>query len=44
MVQTEAQRQAKAKYYAKLRESEEHKTNMAQRSQDYYQKKQRKTQ
>ena len=38
MVQTEAQRRAKAKYYAKLRESEEYKANMAQRSRDYYQK------
>ena len=38
MVQTEAQRRAKAKYYAKLRENEEYKANMAQRSRDYYQK------
>ena len=38
MVQTEAQKRAKAKYYAKLRESEEYKANMAQRSRDYYQK------
>ena len=30
MVQTEAQKRAKAKYYAKLRESEEYKANMAQ--------------
>ena len=40
MVQTEAQRRAKAKHYAKLKESEECKANMAQRSRDYYQKKQ----
>ena len=38
MVQSEAQKRAKAKYYAKLRESEEYKANMAQRSRDYYQK------
>ena len=38
MVQTEAQRRAKAKYYAKLKESEEYKVDMAQRSRDYYQK------
>ena len=38
MVQTEAQKRAKAKYYAKLRENEEYKANMAQRSRDYYQK------
>ena len=38
MVQTEAQRRVKAKYYAKLRENEEYKANMAQRSRDYYQK------
>ena len=38
MVQTEAQRRAKAKHYAKLREIEEYKANMAQRSRDYYQK------
>ena len=38
MVQTEAQKRAKAKYYAKLRESEEYKANMAQRSRGYYQK------
>ena len=38
MVQTEAQRRAKAKYYAKLKESEEYKADMAQRSRDYYQK------
>jgi len=38
MVQTEAQRRAKAKYYAKLKESEEYKANMAQRSREYYQK------
>ena len=44
MVQTEGQRREKAKYYAELRESEEYKTNMAQRSRDYYQKKQRKAQ
>jgi len=38
MVQTEAQRRAKAKYCAKLKESEEYKANMAQRSREYYQK------
>ena len=38
MVQSEAQKRAKAKYYAKLRESEEYKANMAQRSREYYQK------
>ena len=38
MVQTEAQKRAKAKYYAKLRENEEYKANMTQRSRDYYQK------
>ena len=38
MVQSEAQKRAKAKYYAKLRESEEYKANMAERSRDYYQK------
>ena len=38
MVQTESQRRAKAKYYAKLRESEDYKANMAQRSRGYYQK------
>ena len=38
MTQTEAQKKAKAKYYAKLRESEEYKSRMAQRSRDYYQK------
>ena len=38
MLQTEAQKRAKAKYYAKLRENEEYKANMAQRSRDYYQK------
>ena len=32
MVQIEAQRRIKAIYYAKLRESEEYKANMAQRS------------
>jgi len=37
MVQTEAQKRAKAKYYAKLRENEEYKKNMAQRTRDYYQ-------
>jgi hypothetical protein len=43
MVQSEAQKRAKAKYYAKLRESEEYKANMAQRSRDYYQKKRKNT-
>ena len=38
MVQSEAQKRAKAKYYAKLRESEEYKANMAERSRIYYQK------
>ena len=38
MVQSEAQKRAKAKYYAKLKENEEYKANMAQRSRDYYQK------
>ena len=38
MVQSEAQKRAKAKYYAKLRESEDYKANMAQRSREYYQK------
>ena len=38
MVQTEAQRREKAKYNAKLKESEEYKADMAQRSQYYYQK------
>ena len=36
MVQTEGQRRAKAKYYAKLKESEEYKAHTAQRSRDYY--------
>ena len=31
-------RRAKAKYYAKSKESEEYKANMAQRSRDYHQK------
>ena len=30
MVQSEAQKRAKAKYYAKLRENEEYKKSMAQ--------------
>ena len=38
MVQSEAQRRAKAKYYAKLKENEEYRAYMAQRSRDYYQK------
>ena len=38
MVQTEAQKRAKAKYYAKLKENEEYRAYMAQRSRDYYQK------
>ena len=38
MFQTEAQKRAKAKYYAKLKESEEYRANMAQRSREYYQK------
>jgi len=38
MTQSEAQKRAKAKYYAKLRESEEYRARMAQRSRDYYQK------
>ncbi len=32
MVQTEAQKGAKSKYYAKLKKSEEYKANIAQRS------------
>jgi hypothetical protein len=38
MIQSEAKRRAQAKYYAKLRENEEHRSNMAQRSRHYYQK------
>ena len=38
MTQSEAQKRAKAKYYAKLRESEEYRAYMAQRSREYYQK------
>ena len=38
MVQREAQKRAKSKYYAKLRENEEYRANMAQRSRDYYQR------
>ena len=38
MVQSEAQKRAKAKYYAKLKENEEYRAYMAQRSRDYYQK------
>ena len=38
MVQTEAQKRAKAKYYSKLKENEEYRAYMAQRSRDYYQK------
>ncbi len=38
MVQTDAQRRAKAKYYAKFKENEEYKAQMTQRSRDCYQK------
>ena len=38
MTQSEAQKRAKAKYYAKLRESEEYRAKMAQRSREYYEK------
>ena len=38
MTQSEAQKRAKAKYYAKLRESEEYRARMAQRSREYYEK------
>ena len=38
MVQSEAQKRAKAKYYAKLKESEEYRAKMAQRIREYYEK------
>jgi len=38
MVQTEAQRRAKAKYYAKMREDPQYKEDMARRQKEYYNK------
>ena len=36
MVQTEAQRRAKAKYYAEMREDPQYKEDMARRQKEYY--------
>jgi hypothetical protein len=36
MVQTEAQRRAKAKYYAKIKDNEEYKEKMKQNQKNYY--------
>ena len=36
MVQTEAQRRPKAKYYAKMREDTQYKDDMARRQKKYY--------
>ena len=38
MVQTEAQKRAKAKYYAKMREDPQYKEDMARRQKEYYNK------
>ena len=38
MVQSEAQKRAKAKYYAKLREDPQYREDMARRQKEYYNK------
>ncbi len=38
MVQSEAQKRAKAKYYAKLREDPQNREDMARRQKEYYNK------